>query len=224
MLADAETSHRSWFGRGRTRVELGSVTLYLGPRNAFLAFPRGLDDLERAVRAAREAGVHEVSCWALAPDDALGATLARLGFQDGWQPHWMGVDPRGQVERPAHDVEQTAECSPHLPYAHAGEETVIGGDVHHLVIRGGDAIAGGAIAGHGILDVAGHCGGIYDMAVAPGSRRRGYGRALVLAALALARTEGCHSVTLNATGEGEPLYRSVGFTSLGRGMTWWLFP
>ena len=67
-------------------------------------------------------------------------------------------------------------------------------------------------------------GGIYDMGVLPDARRRGFGRALTLAALARARTLGCTSVTLNATGAGEPLYRSVGFESLGLGMTWWLFP
>jgi hypothetical protein len=51
----------------------------------------------------------------------------------------------------------------------------------------------------------------------------GAGRALVLAALALARAEGCRSVTLDATGEGEPLCRSVGFPSPGVGTTRWLF-
>jgi len=81
-----------------------------------------------------------------------------------------------------------------------------------------------AIVGHVVLDVDGDQGGIYDMGVIPAARRRGHGRALTLAALARARDAGCAGVTLNATGEGEPLYRSVGFDSLGRGMTWWLFP
>ena len=50
------------------------------------------------------------------------------------------------------------------------------------------------------------------------------GTALTLAAIVAAHELGCSSLTLNATGEGEPLYRSVGFESLGHGMTWWLFP
>jgi GNAT superfamily N-acetyltransferase len=219
MLADAETSHLSWFGRARERFELGSVTLFVGRGSAVLAFPRALDDLERAVRAARESGVREVSCWALAPDGALGAELHRLGFQDGWQPHWMGIDPGAQRGQPTREVEETLACAAHLPYAHAAHDPVLGGDVHHLVVRDGEAIVG-----HTVLDVAGDRGGIYDMSVAPARRRQGNGRALVVAALARARGEGCRSVTLNATGEGEPLYRSVGFTSLGLGMTWWLFP
>lgn len=47
---------------------------------------------------------------------------------------------------------------------------------------------------------------------------------MAVAALARARVESCTSVTLNATGDGEPVYRKVGFRSLGLGMTWWLFP
>ena len=62
------------------------------------------------------------------------------------------------------------------------------------------------------------------MGVSPHARRRGYGRALTLAALACGRELGCRSVALNATGEGTTLYRSVGFQSLGLRMTWWLFP
>jgi ribosomal protein S18 acetylase RimI-like enzyme len=53
--------------------------------------------------------------------------------------------------------------------------------------------------------------------VLPRAQRRGYGRALTLAALARARDLGCANVTLNATAEGELLYRSVGFRSLGLG-------
>jgi ribosomal protein S18 acetylase RimI-like enzyme len=83
---------------------------------------------------------------------------------------------------------------------------------------------GDAIAGHVVLHVEGESGGIYDMGVLPRARRRGHGTALTLTAVTAAHELGCSSVTLNATGEGEPLYRSVGFASLGHGMTWWLFP
>jgi GNAT superfamily N-acetyltransferase len=184
-----------------------------------LAFPRDDADLSGAVRLARDAGAREVGCWALTPDVALGERLHHFGFQDGWQPHWMRIDPRAQHESPAHSVEHTAECDRELPYASLHHERVLGGDVHHFIIRGG-----ARAFGHAVLNVAGGSGGIYDMGVAPGARRQGYGRALTLAALDWARAEGCTSVTLNATHEGEALYRNVGFSSLGLGMTWWLFP
>jgi ribosomal protein S18 acetylase RimI-like enzyme len=195
------------------------LTLFVGGTDAVLAFPAADADLATAVRLAREAGVREVSCWSLHPNEQLGRRLAELGFQDGWQPHWMGIDPRRASGSVAHEVEETTACARDLPYASEQHESVLGGDVHHLVARDG-----AAIVGHVVLDVDEERGGIFDMGVAPAARRRGFGRSLTLAALERARGVGCSVVTLNATGEGEPLYRSVGFESLGLGMTWWLFP
>jgi GNAT superfamily N-acetyltransferase len=208
----------SWFGRGRERRELDGVTVFVGQHAAVLAFPETGADLPGAVALARAGGVGEVGCWALEPDDELGARLTALGFQDGWQPHWMGVDPRELREEPAHRVEESSECSRELPYWSEAHEHA-GGDAHHFVAR-----AGSTLVGHTVLNVDGESAGLYDMGVLPRARRRGYGRALTIAALARARDLSCASVTLNATAEGELLYRSVGFRSLGLGMTWWLFP
>ena len=219
MLADAVTNHLSWFGRGRERTDLGGVTLFLGGGTAVIAFPEGDAVLQDAVERARRAGVAEISCWAVEPDDDLGERLHALGFQDGWQPHWMGIDPRTRGEPPAHLVERTPDCEPELPYASPQHRHVLGGDVHHLVAR-----QGGMIVGHAVLNVDGETGGVYDMGVLPSARRQGFGLALTLGALDCARDAGCTSVTLNATGEGEPVYRRAGLSSLGLGMTWWLFP
>jgi ribosomal protein S18 acetylase RimI-like enzyme len=216
---DPLRSHCSWFGRGRDRVELDGVDVFLGPRDATIAFPAPGADLAGAVRLAVERGVREVGCWAYAPDDELGARMRALGFQDGWSPHWMGIDPRTVTAAPDRSVEETVECADGLPYGGAGHGAIAGDGVHHFVVREGEAIVG-----HAVLDVAGDQGGIYDMGVAPHAQRRGHATALTLAAVARAREEGCTGVTLNATGEGEPVYRSVGFDSLGWGMTWWLFP
>ena len=212
-----ERNHRSWLGRGREHVELDGVTLLLGATHATLAFPRPDADLETAVRTAVDHGVGEVGCWSLAPDERLGERLRRLGFQDGWQPRWMGTDPTRRPGLSAeHAVERSAACSAALPYGH---DPVPDDMAQHFVARDG-----GALAGHVVLHLEGDTGGVYDMGVAPRLRRRGHGTALTLAALAAADELGCTSVTLNATPEGEPLYRSVGFASLGHGMTWWLFP
>jgi GNAT superfamily N-acetyltransferase len=78
--------------------------------------------------------------------------------------------------------------------------------------------------GHAILNVTtGRLGvaGIYDMGVAPGERRRGVGTALTRALLTLARAAGCAVATLNATADGERLYRKLGFRSVGVAQTWW---
>lgn len=217
MLADVERNHRSWLARGRETVELDGVTLLLGPTHATLAFPAPDGDLERAVRTALEHGVGEVGCWSLAPDERLGRRLRALGFQDGWHPHWMGAARSpDRPARPQHAVAASERCSPALPYGHDPAPPDVAA---HFVV--GDR---SAPAGHVVLHVEGDTAGVYDMGVAAGARRQGYGAALTLAALGAAHELGCTSVTLNATGEGEPLYRRVGFASLGRGMTWWLFP
>ena len=219
VLADAAKNHLAWFGRGGERFELDGVTLFIGGGHAVLAFPHRDADLAEAVSRARDAGVAEVGCWALEPDDELGDRLRRLGFHDGWQPHWMGVDTRVPRDAPGHPIERSGDCDPELPYASPQHRQLLAGDVQHLVAR-----QGGQLVGHGVLNIEGETGGIYDMGVLPSARGRGYGLALTLAALTTARDGGCASVTLNATGEGEPVYRRAGFESLGRGMTWWLFP
>jgi hypothetical protein len=66
--------------------------------------------------------------------------------------------------------------------------------------------------------------GIYNMGVVEDRCREGVGRALTLAACRVGRQAGCTHALLNATPEGELLYRTVGFESLGWGRTWWLHP
>ena len=78
---------------------------------------------------------------------------------------------------------------------------------------------------HAVLSVtAGRLGvaGLYDVGVEPRERRRGIGRAVTLAALGVACSLGCDIATLNATQEGEALYRTMGFRSVGAAQTWWL--
>jgi ribosomal protein S18 acetylase RimI-like enzyme len=128
----------------------------------------------------------------------------------------MGRDPEHCIQPSEPAAEESGECSATLPYGHDPVPLDV---ARHFVARDR-----AALVGHVVLHVEGDSGGIYDMGVAPRARRQGHGTALTLAAVTAARELGCSSVTLNATGEGEPLYRSVGFTSLGYGMTWWLFP
>jgi GNAT superfamily N-acetyltransferase len=63
--------------------------------------------------------------------------------------------------------------------------------------------------------------GMFDLVVFPDARRRGLGRALTAAVGDRAAQLGCSHVVLNATEEGERLYRTMGFESVGHGRTWW---
>jgi GNAT superfamily N-acetyltransferase len=80
----------------------------------------------------------------------------------------------------------------------------------------------GQAVGHVVVNPWRGFVGIYDMGVLASRRRQGIGRSLTLAACRLGRELGCTHAVLNATAEGEPLYRGVGFESLGMGRTWWL--
>lgn len=64
--------------------------------------------------------------------------------------------------------------------------------------------------------------GIYSMGVAPAAQRRGIGRALIRAAADLGRQRGAPALGLNATPDGERLYRRLGFAVVGDGQTWHL--
>jgi GNAT superfamily N-acetyltransferase len=213
LLAAAAANHRSWFRRlasatGGT-VERGpELDLIVdGKGHATIAFPppaaRTPARVAHLVAQAEALGARTAACWSLERDRALGVELLANGFEWGWQPHWMAIalaDLSGA--EPAHEVDEGTAPHPRT---------------RRLVVRDGDDMIGSVS-----VNPWQGSAGIYDMWVAEPRQRQGYGRALMLAAGAVAVELGCTHAVLNATDEGEQLYRRVGFESLGWGQTWWM--
>jgi GNAT superfamily N-acetyltransferase len=215
------------------------VTWAVSKAGAVLAFPElstarleGL--LPQFLSAARRGDAHEASCWSLLPTEPeeLEPELLAVGFREGWQASWMAVEivPKPPEEPPTGvqiGIAPATWKATDLPWDGAGVAEVrsrlAGGQPRRVWHLG--AWRDGRPVGHALLNVSGGrlgVGGVYDMGVAEDERRRGIGRALTQAALQLAGTQGCAFATLNATPEGELLYRTLGFRPVGVAQTWWL--
>jgi GNAT superfamily N-acetyltransferase len=246
LLRAAAASQRDWLARqaaaaGGKAVRERGVTWTVSPGAAAILFPtlsRAAADrvIDAAVRAARSRSAREVSCWSSLPTRPadLGDRLAARGFGLGWQAHWMAreLDRLPTAPIPPDvvvDIVDPAEpwAAEDLPYDDPGtadRRRVLAAQrpqhVWHVAARRDGTPVGHATLslGTGTLGVA----GIYDVGVRPDERRQGIGRALTAAVCALARERGCAYATLNATYEGELLYRALGFRSVGFAQTWWL--
>jgi ribosomal protein S18 acetylase RimI-like enzyme len=206
LLRAVATNHRVWMRRRGGMFERGEgIDLLVNGREGAIAFPtrRTRECVAWAANRAGALKLGTVSCWSLDEDKALGTLLIARGFEWGWQPWWMALDlERLPADEPGHTVAVRRR-----------------GATYVLAVRDGDRRIGGVSVNpwRGIA-------GIYDMGVSPEYRRQGIGRALTLAAGRLAREAGCTHAVLNATPEGELLYRTVGFERLGEGRTWWRHP
>jgi GNAT superfamily N-acetyltransferase len=221
LLRAVVANHRSIFRRNALaaggRIErLGSVQLTYAERGGAIVFPRSERALDPVVARIRELRLRDVGCWSLRPNPRLGAFMVSCGFQWGWVPHWMALDlARLTDERSTLQVIDRPSPYPgSLPYSERGPDPPA---VSHLAV-----CKDGRPVGHVVVNPWRGVAGIYSMGVAEAARRRGIGRALVIAACRRARELGCSHAVLNSTDLGETVYRGVGFESLGRGQTWWL--
>jgi GNAT superfamily N-acetyltransferase len=234
LIRAAARNHVSWMTRAAVATG-GAVVRERGltwttPRpggEAMLLFPRAASPaaLDAVLESARERRARGIGCWAsgLESIDDLAERLMERDFEWGWQPHWMAID---LARLPISDDDPRVSLVERVPeYGEYGAKLVTLARARprrswHAVAR-----VDGDYAGHAWAHlIGGRLGsaGIYDVDVLPDHRRRGLGRALTLAVCRAAANAGARMATLNATGEGELLYRALGFRSLGHGQTWWL--
>jgi predicted N-acetyltransferase YhbS len=234
LIRAAARNHFSWMAR-QSEAAGGEVVRERGLRwiapgtggEAALPFPRAPSRpaLERMLAGCRARGARGVGCWAtgLEPTGELAARLVARGFEWGWKAHWMAIDlaqaPAGADDPRVTVVEAVPEYRAH------GQVLMALARARPLRFWHAVARVDGAYAGHAWSHVVGGRlggAGIYDVDVAPEHRRKGLGGALTAAVCRPAAAAGARVATLNATGEGELLYRALGFRSLGHGQTWWL--
>ena len=178
-----------------------------------------------------------VGCWSLYPTqpEDLEVRLLARGFQLGWWPHWMWLalaNMKTEHATPDGLRVEIVEAEPvwevdDLPYySQTGMQQLHGAKrleperVWHF-----GAWLDGKLVGHSTLFLTTGelgIGGIYGCGVVPEARGQGIGKAVTLAACQQAHALGCPIAMLNATGMGEPMYRRLGFESVGHGRTWWL--
>jgi hypothetical protein len=234
LIRAAARNHTSWMtaralATGGVVEHHGALRWLGGPGgHATLAFPRALPrpGLEAMLDWCRRNGAGGVGCWVtgLEPAGELAARLVARGFEWGWQPHWMALD----LDRLAlEETDERVALVTDVPEYGPGFGRVLLELVRRRPHRFAHAVArvDGAYAGHATVHVVGGKlggAGIYDVDVVPSQRHRGLGRALTLAVCRAAARAGARVATLNATGEGELLYRALGFRSLGLGQTWWI--
>jgi ribosomal protein S18 acetylase RimI-like enzyme len=209
LIRSAARNHTSWM-TARAQAAGGGVRAHGALRwvvggtddEASLPFPTRVagEDADAMLADCRVRDQHGIGCWTtgLEPVGEVAAVLVARGFEWGWSAHWM-----------AFDIDA-------LPAVEDDRVTVSPGpwrDTWRAVAPA---------AGQALVHLADGEAGLYDVGVEPAHRRTGLGRALTVAALATARDAGARVATVNATEEGERLYRSVGARSLGHGQTFWI--
>ena len=196
-------------GRLRVVEHGGDATVLFPWRASGSAFDALLD-------WCRGREVRRIGVWAigLAPVDGLRARPAERGFEEGWRPHWMSIEAS---ELPLGAEDERVAIVEALPEYDAYGQALLS-LAHEPRFWHAAARVDGVYAGHAWSHRVGECAGIYDVDVRPRFRRRGLGTALTLAAIRAAQAP---LVVLNATGDGEALYRALGFRSAGFGWTWW---
>jgi ribosomal protein S18 acetylase RimI-like enzyme len=225
LLRAVAANHRDWMARwavasGGGIASIDGEQLYLASEANL--FPRAALDPDRLIAEIRARDCAGVGYWSLGADDQLGVRLVARGFGWGWRPHWMAIDLEN-AERfdVAPDLGFEVLVAPGPPYAHTLPYASPDGaadppGVFRLGVRLREKVVGQIS-----INPIGAIAGIYAMGVAPRVRGRGIATALTRAACRLAIEQGCRYAVLNATDEGERVYRRVGFRSLGWGQTWW---
>jgi ankyrin repeat protein len=183
--------------------------------------------------------------WSVCPNPGADLLLHARGCRESFRPHWM----RLSLQQPLPDPNPVAGVE--IIEAISGDlgELLAARDVPYLttpwlarllslatrtesprriwmMLARDTAKRRSTVVGAGFLHLFDGDGepsaALFNLGVDLAWRNQGIGSSLTLAVARLAQQHGVSDLDLNATGEGEPVYRSLGFTTTGHGQTWFM--
>jgi GNAT superfamily N-acetyltransferase len=217
-LADCQRTQHAWFKAlagatgGRAFSTHGMDWVWLPEtREVLCLFPAEITGagLAPALAEADRLGAVSVGIWMNA--SVREGILPDYHFERGWQPWWM--------TRPL-DVDTVAAAS-EADGERVSVTSVVADQVWLATARSGEEWAGRSYAYLPPDQNGKHLAGIFDMVVAPEHRRTGLGTELLNTLAEAAFNAGAEHLILNATPDGQRLYRQYGFELIGKGQTWW---
>lgn len=220
-LADCQRTQHAWFqalaqatgGRAFSTHKMDWVWLP-ETREMLCMFPTEITaaGLKPALSEAERRGASSVGIWLNA--SVREGLLPEYGFDPGWKPWWMTR---------ALDLESVSKASDALD-ERIGLTAVVDNQVWLATARIEEEWAGRSYAFLPPEQGGEHLAGIFDMEVAPEHRRSGIGTSLLHMLSEAAFNAGAEHLLLNATPDGQRLYRQHGFELIGKGQTWWFHP
>jgi ribosomal protein S18 acetylase RimI-like enzyme/ankyrin repeat protein len=190
-------------------------------------------------------GPSNLLLWSARPNHAADLLFHARGCQESFRPHWMRLSLEHPLPRPKpisgiHIIEATpgdldalltAREVPYLTTPWLARLLSLATQAETprsvwMTLAWGTKQRRATIAGAGFLHL--HDDGdelnaaLFNLGVGPAWRNRGIGSALTLSLARIAQRHGASGLLLNATGEGERVYRSLGFTTTGHGQTWFM--
>ncbi|WP_309071850.1 GNAT family N-acetyltransferase [Arthrobacter sp.] len=230
-IAGCQRLQRAWFAAmaratgGRTFSTHECDWIWLpARRELMLMFPTAVSPagLRPGLAEGVRLGAGTVGVWLNGA--VRGQELGSFGFEQGWQPWWMSAPVDAVTAFDSSGTTITASVS-EFDGPPATELAVARAEPRrawHAVARQGESLVGSAYSFYDGIDNPRGLGGVFNMEVHPGFRRRGHGTALLAALAREAAAAGARELALNATPEGYELYSRRGFELIGRGQTWWL--